>query len=81
MSGTDIVRLHTASNVVVVQLPERRRPGVVVQGDSLRNMARVASSAAACIREGDVVEGGDLAEELASLLEEYVTRLEQVCSR
>lgn len=76
---TDIVRLDTASNLVVVQLPERRLPGVVVQGDSLRNMARIASCAAACIRDGDIEEGADLAEELANLLEGYVSRLDQVC--
>ncbi len=76
-----IQRLSTASNLVVVQLPERAHPGVVLQGDSLRNITGVAKAAVEHLRDGDVDEGLGLAEETANLLEGYLAAFEAALKR
>ena len=59
--------LTPPQNYAVVQLPERQYPGVVIQGDSLFNLARLLEEAAdrvdrderdACLTEArEILEG------------------------
>lgn len=44
---TDVKLLSEPTNYAVVQLPERRFPGVVFQGDSLHNLINDIKAAAA----------------------------------
>ncbi len=78
MEHEPIVRIHTQTNLVVVQLPERRKPGVVVQVDSLRNLARIVDEAKKSLSNGELEEGGALVDEAASLLRLYVDSLDAV---
>lgn len=72
----EIKRIATACNTVVVQLPERALPGVVIQGDSLRNVTRVAEAAVEHLHDGDLEEGIGLVEEAATLLAGYLAMFE-----
>jgi hypothetical protein len=56
--------LSSASNHAVVQMPGRRYPGMVVQGDRLREWTRLAQA-------GDYESIAILANELSASLEEY----------
>jgi hypothetical protein len=56
--------LSSASNYAVVQMPGRRFPGMVVQGDRLREWTRLAHA-------GDYESIAILANELSTSLEEY----------
>ena len=58
--------LTDAGNWAVVQLPGRRSPGVVVQGDSLSIIVGELNGAGAALRRGDLVEAE---EELSGVLE------------
>jgi len=58
--------LTDAGNWSVVQLPGRRSPGVVVQGDSLSIIVGELSRARAALRSGGPVEAED---ELTGVLE------------
>lgn len=67
MSGdvTEPVRVISgASNYAIVQMPGRQFPGMVVQGDRLREWTRLAQA-------GDYDSIAILADELATSLEEY----------
>lgn len=60
------VEMYTdQGNNAVLRLPARKQPGVLLQGDSLRNLAETAGRIAALSRG----HGGELAEEAASLAE------------
>jgi hypothetical protein len=52
-------------NNAVLRLPARKYPGILIQGDSLRNLAETAA-VIATLSEG---YGGELAEEATSLAE------------
>ncbi|MEQ8849868.1 hypothetical protein [Botrimarina sp.] len=71
-----IKRLSAATNAPVVQLPERKLPGVVVQGDSLRNLASLAGEIVKQIEAGRYAEAGDLANEVDELLGGYLDSYE-----
>lgn len=72
MSKSEIIRIATRANATVVQLPERQYPGIVIQGDSLRNLNSLVQEARSQIGIGRVDECADLLEEVAHLLEGYV---------
>ena len=54
-----------------MQLPERKHPGVVVQGDSLANLCSLAQGADEELRRGNTAEAAELLDELRTLLDGY----------
>jgi hypothetical protein len=58
--------LTSASNFAVVQLPERRYPGVVFQGDTLHNMTTQVAGMQRLLAEQDLTS---LSDEIRSLLD------------
>ncbi len=68
---TDVKLLSEPTNYAVVQLPERRFPGVVFQGDSLNNLINDMKAAAA-----EPVES-----ERQLLLKDVIQHLETVQNR
>ena len=68
---TDVKLLSEPTNYAVVQLPERRFPGVVFQGDSLNNLINDIKAAAA-----EPVES-----ERQLLLKDVIQHLETVQNR
>ncbi|MEM6331119.1 MAG: hypothetical protein AAF790_12820 [Planctomycetota bacterium] len=72
-----VQRLSPAVNAVVVQLPERRRPGVVIQGDSLRNLHALAHEVRRQLAGQDYAEAEGVAAELAELLAGYIASLDE----
>lgn len=64
-------------NVAVVRLPQRRFPGLLMQGDSLSTLAGDARELAAALRTGadpnDLAD--DLAEQLSDMLAFYAATL------
>ena len=60
--------LSSASNAAVVRAPGRRYPGVVVQGDTLANLAGLAAEAAS---ECESESGSELSGLLDGLLRHY----------
>ena len=67
--------LTEATNYAVVQLPGRKFPGVVVQGDSLNNLVSLLEAALA-----DESERLDLIEETLDILRGARNRYEATCS-
>jgi hypothetical protein len=72
MPESGITRISTATNATVVQLPERKYPGIVIQGDSLQNLHSLALEACRQVDAGDVGECSNLLNELRQLLEGYL---------
>ncbi len=66
------MELYTAqTNYAVVRLPERRYPGVVVQGDSLASLVSdLSKTLARASKTGD--------EELTEILEDLLIRFDEV---
>jgi hypothetical protein len=69
---TAITRLGSEANAAVVQLPERLHPGVVIQGDSLRNISNLLCDATAQLNCGDYEEAAGVIEELREIIAGYV---------
>jgi hypothetical protein len=69
---SSITRLGSAVNAVVVQLPERRHPGIVIQGDSLHNLANLLSDAIAQLQSSDYEEAAGVVEEVRDIVAGYV---------
>ncbi len=63
------------TNVSIIRHPDRQFPGLLIQGDTLNNLARaalaVSKSADGRLSDDEAFEAKELAEELASLLEHY----------
>jgi hypothetical protein len=72
MASSEITRLTSTTNAIVVQLPERKYPGVVVQGDSLQNLHTLACEAQHQIQHGDIGECQSILEELRDILGGYL---------
>src|SRR5262245_39526809 len=69
--------LTPPSNFAVVQLPGRKYPGVVFQGDSLAIIAQDAATLAHLARGTPAEEDAeDLCDQLQSVLRSYLTVLE-----
>ena len=67
-------------NYAVVQLPERRFPGVVVQGDTLNEIVKDLGAMRRLLDSGDLEE---LAVEIESMRAQFLSALanyEQICS-
>jgi hypothetical protein len=67
-----ILRLSYDLDAAVVKLPERRTPGVVVQGDSLTNLLSILHDAAERILEGKFEEGLEFVDEAREILSGYL---------
>lgn len=80
MTNGEIIRLSSASNAAVVQLPERKNPGVVVQGDSLRNLRTLLDEALHELDEGKTNEARELVTEIGEILQEYLDVYAQATS-
>lgn len=76
MERVEIGILSQAINAAVVQLPGRRFPGIVLQGDSLRNLLSCATTVIEEFEHGDTSEAIDAAKELVELLQVYVRAYE-----
>lgn len=66
-----IERLLTVSNAVVVQLPERRHPGVVIQGDSLGNILSLLHGIEEAIESRDLTEAKEQVREILEIIVGY----------
>ena len=69
---SEIKRIGGATNAVVVQLPERQYPGVVIQFDSLSNLVGLIRCAKENIALNDWGEVRDVLDELEGLLTGYL---------
>jgi hypothetical protein len=58
-------------NAVVLRLPTRKHPGVLVQGDSLHILLGLVRGAGKALAEGNTPEAGELIEEVREILEGY----------
>ncbi len=77
MTVSEITRLSTATNAVIVQLPERKHPGIVVQGDSLQNISSLVQAARSELRAADLKECNEILDELNDILEGYLDSYRQ----
>lgn len=73
---SDIKRIGGTTNAVVVQLPERQYPGVVMQYDSLRNLLELVDDAKRRISSNDWDELRDVLGEIEGLILGYAKALE-----
>ena len=73
---SDIKRIGGTTNAVVVQLPERQYPGVVIQYDSLRNLLELVDDAKKRISANDLDELRDVLGEIEGLILGYTKVLE-----
>lgn len=67
-SKVEMIVYDNAANCPVVQIPGRKFPGVVIQGDSLKVMSDLVSEIARCLSSGDIDEAKGVTEELANSL-------------
>ena len=68
--------LTDQGNNAVVRLPDRNYPGVVIQGDTLNNLAGMALDAIDALGSGNADEAKALVNELAEHLDAARTRYE-----
>lgn len=76
----DVTLLTPPYNFAVVQLPERKYPGVVFQGDTLHSMTTQVSEMQKLLEEHDLT---NLSEEIRLLLDDLLKiqkSYERVCS-
>jgi hypothetical protein len=75
MSGATAIVLDDTPNQAVVRLAERRFPGVVLQGDSLKALYDDVAEAAGALRAADPVRASEeiegVLQRLADLLQHY----------
>ena len=71
MKEKPIVRISSNINAVVVQLPERAKPGVVIQGDSLQNILSLLEEAKHQLGNGDHSECMAVLAEATQLVDGY----------
>ncbi len=68
---SEIKRVGGTSNAVVVQLPERQYPGVVIQYDSMYNLLNLVKDAKQKMLSNDWDEARDILDEIEGLLSGY----------
>lgn len=71
MTKQTIKRISTNTNATVVQLPERNKPGVVIQGDSLRNLLMLIEEAERQLKGGNLLECDGVLSELQQIVSGY----------
>ena len=63
-------------NALVIKAAGRKYPGVLIQGDSLRNLASLVEEVAEAADDADEVR--DLSQEIGDILRSYLSVYEQV---
>lgn len=76
MERQELKIYSTSSNLAVIEVPGRRFPGSVIQGDSLNNLCTLARSVHHRTMQTEDRELIDDASELLSLLEERLRHYE-----
>lgn len=67
-----IRRLGGVTNAVIVKLPERSGPGIVLQFDSLDNLRRLVREVRDQIANGDLEEARGVIDELDNMMSRYL---------
>jgi len=67
-------------NFAVVQLPERKYPGVVMQGDTLRSLQRQVERMGQLLDTGELEDLAGEIEDLKEQLSGALTYFERVCA-
>lgn len=81
MAEARVSVLEAASNCPVVQLSERRYPGMIIQGDTLFSFFRLAQRARECFAAGRGDEAADYAEQLEDALGDLLAFYESVLEK
>jgi len=81
MKRMEVDVLGEQTNAPVIELPQRRFPGVVLQGDSLHALHTLAAKVSAALAKGRAHEAGEGAAELCEVLEGYVGAYEDALVR
>lgn len=79
MAG-EVDLLSPPANFAVVQLRERKFPGVVVQGDTLRSIQKQVERMGKLLRSRDLSELEAEIDELNLVLTEAVVHFERICA-
>jgi hypothetical protein len=74
---SEIKRIGGTVNAVVVQLPERQHPGVVVQYDNMHNLLNLVRDAKLQMLKNDWDEVRDILDEIDDLVSGYAKALEK----
>jgi hypothetical protein len=69
---SEIKRVGGTPNAVIVQLPERQFPGIIIQYDSMHNLLGLVKEARDKMSANDWDEVRDLLNEIEQLIESYV---------
>ena len=84
MNGVEMTNevqlLSRPINFAVVQLPERKSPGVVVQGDTLHALKQQISEMARLLASKDLEDLESEIEDMQEVLTEALTHYEKICS-
>jgi signal transduction histidine kinase len=67
-------------NFAVVQLPDRRYPGVVVQGDTLNRLVNQLADMSVLLTDGQTAALAEEIEDMRELLAEALAGYESVCA-
>ena len=73
----DIRRIGGTTNAVIVQLPERQYPGVVIQYDSLHNLLNLVREARKQMLANDRDEARGIIGEIEALIAGYAGAFEK----
>jgi hypothetical protein len=78
---TDSVKLLGPSiNFAIVQLPGRRYPGVVVQGDTLENLVRQIEKMSLLLNDREFDELGDTLDLIHDQLSDALSYYHKICA-
>jgi predicted RNase H-like HicB family nuclease len=78
--STEVKLLSRPVNFAVVQLPGRKFPGVVVQGDTLRSLVKRVDELMQLLGSGEVDELSAGLRDIKEQLTEAMTHYEVVCA-
>lgn len=80
LRGDDIELLSRPVNFAVVQLPERKHPGVVIQGDTLNGLVRRLEGMRSLLKEGVLDDLALEIEDVGAQLSGALDHFEAVCT-
>lgn len=75
-----VVLLSRPINFAVVQLPERRFPGVVFQGDTLHSLVRQVEEVARLLKAGELDDAVVGIVNMKEQLSDALTHYEKICA-
>ncbi len=81
MNAQSVKVLDESPNFVVLQTQRRRFPGIVIQGDSLKNLVKQASEAKLALERGNTDESAAAIAELQVELFSRIQHYEEVLTR